>query len=93
MSRITIIQVAKSMGIELDNATAWSVGSEMAQKYVEEFAEQPPKELRPKTSGFGSHCFAVYPKTWEARIKNAIADRIEISRKQTDLFAGSDHEH
>jgi hypothetical protein len=87
MNRITIIQVAKSMGLELDNATAWSVGSEMAQKYMEEFAEQPPKELRPKTSGAGSHCFAVYPSTWEGRIKKAITERLEFASKQLDFFS------
>ncbi len=87
MSRITIIQVAEAMGVELDRATAWSVGSEMAALYVEEFAEQPPKELRPKTSGAGTHCFAVYPSTWEKRIRAAIERRVDMARRQQGLFA------
>jgi hypothetical protein len=86
VSRITIIQVARAMGVELDNSTAWAIGAEMAQQYVDEFAEQPPKELRPKTCGAGSHCFAVYPSTWEERIRNSIAERVEIAAAQKGLF-------
>ena len=83
---ITIIQVAKSIGVELDNATAWSIGSEMASAYANEFGEQPPKELRPKTSGGGTHCFAVYPTSWKSKIISAINLRQIITKSQRNLF-------
>lgn len=83
---ITIIQVAQSIGVNLDKATAWSIGSEMASVYVNEFGQQPPKELRPKTSGGGTHCFAVYPASWKARIVKAIRSRELIAKSQKNLF-------
>lgn len=85
--RISITQVARTMGIELDNATAWSIGAGMADAYFREFGEQPPKELRPKTSGGGSHCFAVYPPTWEERIRKAIQAHADFAKKQIDMFS------
>jgi hypothetical protein len=85
--RITITQVARSMGVELDNATAWSIGAGMADKYVREFGEQPPKELRPKTSGGGSHCFAVYPPTWESHIRRSIQAHADFTKQQLDMFS------
>ena len=83
---ITIIQVAKSIGVDLDNTTAWSIGSEMAASYVDAFGQQPPKELRPKTSGHGSHCFAIYPSDWRAKIIDAIKQRQVIAKSQKNLF-------
>jgi hypothetical protein len=83
---ITIIQVAKSIGVDLDNSTAWSIGSEMAAAYVDAFGEQPPKELRPKTSGSGTHCFAVYPYSWRAKIIDSIKSRQLIAKSQKNLF-------
>lgn len=86
--RITIHQVARSMGVELDNNTAWSIGAGMADRYAREFGEQPPKELRPKTSGAGSHCFAVYPPTWEEHIRKAIQAHVDLSKRQMNIFEG-----
>lgn len=85
--RITVPQVAHAMGVELSNRAAWSVGAEMAALYVEEFGEAPPKDNRPKTKGAGSHCFALYPPTWEALIRRAIGEHVEASKNQGDLFA------
>ena len=87
---ITIIQVAKSIGVELDNSTAWSIGSEMASAYAEQYGHQPPKELRPKTSGDGTHCFAIYPASWESKIIEAIKTRKVIADSQQRLFDNED---
>jgi hypothetical protein len=87
--RITVPQVARNMGVTLDKKTAWSVGSEMASIYYREFGEQPPKDNRPKTNGAGSHCFALYPSSWEVKIKNIIESHVEHGRNQHDLFDGN----
>lgn len=87
-SRITVPQVARLMGVVLDNRTAWAVGSEMASVYLQEFGENPPKDNRPKTNGGGSHCFALYPAKWEGKIRDVIEAHLEQQAKQVDLFAG-----
>lgn len=84
--RITVMQVARSIGITMSNAAAWSVGSLMASRYAETFGEQPPKDNRPKTNGSGSHCFALYPATWREQIEAAIRSAVDIERAQPDLF-------
>jgi hypothetical protein len=86
-NRITVPQVARLMGVTLDNKTSWSVGSEMAHTYQNEFGENPPKDNRPKTTGSGSHCFALYPAKWESKIRKVIEAHIEQQGKQNDLFA------
>jgi len=37
-NRITVPQVARLMGVTLDNKTSWSVGSEMAHTYQQDRA-------------------------------------------------------
>ena len=86
-NRITVPQVARLMGVVLDNRTSWSVGSEMAHTYQQEFGENPTKDNRPKTNGSGSHCFALYPAKWEQKIRDVIESHIEQQGKQNDLFA------
>lgn len=89
--RITVPQVARALGVELSNRAAWSVGAEMAARYVSEFGEQPPKDNRPKTRGGGSHCFALYPSTWEPVIRKAIEQHIEQAKHQGTLFSAADN--
>lgn len=86
-NRITVPQVARLMGVVLDNRTAWAVGSEMAHHYQQEFGENPPKDNRPKTHGGGSHCFALYPAKWEKKIRDVIESHLEQQAKQVDMFA------
>lgn len=69
---ITIIQVARAIGIELTPSLSWSIGARVREMYAIEFGELPEKALRQKTSGTGSHCFAVYPPEYRARIEQAI---------------------
>jgi hypothetical protein len=42
----------------------WSAGNDARQLYWQRFSKEPPKELRTKTGGGGSHCFAIYPDAW-----------------------------
>ena len=69
---VTIIEVARSMGLELSKDIAWEVGATVANRYREIYGTQPMKDLRQKTGGGGSHCFAIYPQTFVPVIKAAI---------------------
>lgn len=83
---ITIPQVARAMSVELQPREAWSIGSEIATLYQRRVGAQPPKDLRPKTSGSGSHCFAVYPPAWEKTIRSVIEAHVADRRQQNTLF-------
>lgn len=86
-SRITLMQVFASLGIQPTASQSWSVGNRVAAMYVDEFGEQPPKDNRPKTNGSGSHCFALYPSTWQDRIAGVIKDVVALERSQGDFFS------
>ena len=84
--RITVMQVFAAMGLTPTNSQSWAVGLRAQAEYAKEFSEQPPKDNRPKTSGKGVHCFALYPATWRARIEVHIRDVMDADRKQGDMF-------
>ena len=83
---ITVPQVARAMGVELDNRVSWAVGTEVANIYADRVGAQPSKDLRPKSSGAGSHCFAVYPPAWATTIRSVITSHLDAARNQGDLF-------
>lgn len=83
---ITVMQVFSALGITPSPAVSWSVGTRMANAHAAEFGEQPPKDNRPKTSGSGSHCFALYPVDWQPRIEKVIRETVQQERDQGDLF-------
>lgn len=83
---VTVIEVARSMGIELSKDAAWAIGALMAKRWADTCGEQPEKRLRPKTNGGGSHCFAVYPDSWIEQIKAAIRDSQQADADQMVLF-------
>ena len=71
-SMVTVIEVAESMGVELPKKAAWEVGSAVAAAYRSVYGTQPIKDLRPKSNGGGSHCFAIYPAPFVPIIQEAI---------------------
>ncbi len=83
---VTVIEVAKSMGLELPNELAWQVGTSVASAYRKIYGQQPMKDLRPKTGGGGSHCFAIYPPTFVPVIQDAISRAGAEREKQESLF-------
>lgn len=85
---ITVMDVFRSMGIDPDPRDSWSVGAKMASAYAAEHGRQPPKDNRKKTSGAGTHCFALYPAEWAPRIEDAIRAICSEERQQGDLFEG-----
>lgn len=83
---ITVIDVARSMGVELDKSAAWSVGAAVRSLYETEYGRSPAKELRTKTNGGGSHCFAVYPQSYRSTIERAIRATGAAKAKQGNLL-------
>ncbi len=84
--KITVMQVFDWMGIIPTPAESWSVGAQVASMYATTFGEQPPKENRPKTGGGGTHCFAIYPRSWQSRIEGVIQAVAVQSTAQMAMF-------
>jgi hypothetical protein len=89
MQRITVIQVFRALGVEPSPDQSWSVGSRVATAYQRVMNEEPPKELRQKTSGSGSHCLAVYPSSWFDAIATEVLAVKAADDSQQDLFGGT----
>jgi hypothetical protein len=72
MSTITVMDVFRALNIEPDPNTAWMVGARVRERWRQEAGALPPKGLRRKTSGGGTHCFALYPAEWRPLIEAEI---------------------
>jgi hypothetical protein len=57
----TTIDLLRSEGIEITPPLSWTLGTALREAYQRETGELPEKQLRRKTDGTGSHCFAIYP--------------------------------
>ena len=86
MSGITVIEVFRALGSVPSRHQSWAVGSRVAAAFRAEFDREPPKELRQKTKGAGSHCFAVYPSEWRPRIEREALAVLGGDERQGDLF-------
>ena len=60
----TVIDVFRHLDLEPDPEDTWAAGARLRDMYEDAAGKLPDKALRPKTSGTGSHCFAVYPPKW-----------------------------
>lgn len=83
---ITIIDVCRIMGVEPTPELTWAVGAAVRDLWVERHGVLPEKELRPKTAGPGSHCFAIYPETMRDEIENIIAKHHTEAARQMTIF-------
>lgn len=72
MSGITVIDVMRQMGVELDPEITWSVGARVRDIYEQRYGQLPAKALRQKTNAGGTHCLAVYPESMRATIVSII---------------------
>lgn len=59
----TLIDVFRLLKIEPLKESTWPAGAACRDAFEKVYGHPPEKELRTKTAGVGSHCFAVYP--WE----------------------------
>jgi hypothetical protein len=79
---ITVVDVCRELDVEPEPDLTWSVGNLMREWYESHVGELPRKELRSKTYGSGSHCFAVYPEKMREKIASLIlAHGAEQSRQ------------
>jgi hypothetical protein len=85
---ITVPEVFRAMGLEPTPDLTWAVGAAVRDRYQERFGHLPEKKLRAKTSGTGSHCFAVYPADWREVIEECIKRVNAAKSAQPDLFEG-----
>lgn len=86
MSDITVMDVFRDMRLDPSPHLAWTVGAAVRRLYEARHGELPPKALRTKSSGAGSHCFAVYPESWRAEIERVISEHNPATSPQGDLF-------
>lgn len=79
---ITVIDVCRAMRVEITPQVSWSVGAQARGLYAQRTGRLPEKDLRQKTSGGGSHCFAVYPDWMRPEIEQIIrAHKVEDQRQ------------
>ena len=83
--QITIIDRIVACGVETSKHERWSLGEAVRQRYEEIFGQPPIKGLRPKTSGSGSHCFALYPHHFAGEI-DRIIQSFELERSRQSRF-------
>ena len=79
--KFTVIDVMRDMGIkDPDKGLTWTVGDMVKNKWFEIHGQLPEKQLRPKTNGPGSHCFAVYPPAFQPEIKRIIQRQLNFRK-------------
>jgi len=83
---LTVMDVFRDLGLEPEPAVSWAVGGAVRRLYEAETGGLPPKELRQKTNGHGSHCFAAYPESWRSRIEGVIKQHQTQAARQGALF-------
>jgi len=84
--RCTVMDRIKYKQLQATDNQSWTIGSMVRDEWVRQFATLPDKELRGKTKGAGSHCFAVYPESFVPVIDEIIDKFKLMSAKQGDLF-------
>jgi hypothetical protein len=83
---ITVIDVCRALQVEPDPPLTWSVGNLVRGMWERQYGALPEKDLRRKTAGGGSHCFAIYPYTWRDAIARVIMLHTTERQRQGELF-------
>jgi hypothetical protein len=81
---ITVVDVIRELKLHPSNELCWEAGAKVREFYISRYNKLPEKALRTKTSGPGSHMFAVYPPS----MRN---DIIRIIRECVSETEHSDH--
>lgn len=84
--KITVTDVSRGMNLVMEKEVAWAVGAAVRDLYELKYGALPEKELRTKTSGGGTHCFAVYPERMRPEIARIIRRHKTESDRQGRLF-------
>jgi hypothetical protein len=83
---ITVIDVMREERVDITPSLSWAVGEETRDLWFSIHGELPPKELREKTNGKGTHCFAVYPDAMRPHIVRIIRKHQTEPARQGELF-------
>jgi hypothetical protein len=84
--RISIVDVIRWMNIDPESQLCWTVGALAREQWRNQYGTLPEKQLRPKTDGSGgSHCLAVYPISWRARIAKIVSAYASQASRQGSL--------
>lgn len=86
MEGITVPQLLKELRVEADHRLSTSIGARAAAAYEKQFGRLPTKDLRPKTSGGGTHCHAIYPPGFRDQLVAIIRAHETEDARQGDLF-------
>ena len=96
---VTVPERISALGYEqnspLGNQLAWIVGARARDAWAGANKSPPDLELRRKSCGIGSHCFAIYPPTWMALIDDvisAVAADIQADRARQLMLPGFNNE-
>ena len=86
----TVVDLIRALGYEVENELSWAAGNRLRDAWIANTGDLPEKRLRQKTSGRGSHCFAIYPRRFwpEAlEIVSKMAEQLYSARAaQLGLF-------
>jgi hypothetical protein len=83
---ITVVDVFIDLGFEPIPEDTWEVGAAVRELYKSITGQSPMLELRKKTNGPGSHCFAVYPPSWRSKIEEIVRSVAKRQDNQLKLF-------
>lgn len=72
MSKVTVIDRIKALGFEATIKQRTQIGIAVREKWRKTYGDLPEKDLRTKTGGGGSHCFALYPSTFVPEIDDVV---------------------
>ena len=90
MSTFTVIDICRALGYEPVPPLIWQIGAAVRDDYAGIVGALPMKGLRQKTSGLGSHCFALYPPEYRPRaaslIRAMLVDAHAAAIAQLHLF-------
>ena len=87
-AQFTVVERVVALGYEPEKNLTWAVGDAARVKWQKLTDSLPAKELRPKTSGAGSHCLAVYPDEFRPEI-DGIVEAIAREMHAQDVAQGS----
>ena len=65
---ICVIDVFREFGVPVEKTLTWRAGAMVRKRFVKVYGVVPALMNRPKTSGAGSHAFAVYPPSFKREI-------------------------
>ena len=82
----TVVDVFRDLGFSPIPEDTWEAGILARNLYEKSVGEPPALELRAKTNGGGSHCFAVYPPIWRPRIEDIVKKIASTKANQLTLF-------